>query len=244
MKITNRGINPHNLSIDYKNIYEFEKEDDESHLKSIPTDSVIGEIFTGDIKWEEEDSFLDEQYNLAYMNLLKLFFQTLNNFLFVSESPKVKHYISALLYYYSEPDLYFLINNVKEDGYIYIFTEGRPLDDDEIIDYPSKGRFASYEDKYHGHSKSLKNLIDYGMYQLDGLGHKRRVYFKYTPEQLIKKIVDCFEECKHDVPEDTLFYKTEYFQTMLSDHEFFKAYLKDPSLTKEPQDRSIDLYVS
>ena len=68
-----------------------------------------------------------------------------------------------------------------------------------IVLYIVQNESKSYEDPYKGHQKSLRNLLK----EYDDKGLKR--YFKYTPAELIKKINDAFDSCKHEVPEDSLF---------------------------------------
>ena len=121
------------------------------------------------------------------------------------------------MYAPSYPAYFNLINNIELENKIYV-SPYIIYEVSEVRDWPNNERINSYEEPYKGHQKSLKNLLMEESIMIKGL----RRYFKYTPAELIKKINDAFDSCKHEVPEDSLFYISEYYQTMLMISFFLK----------------------
>ncbi|MCH2227460.1 MAG: hypothetical protein MK033_06775 [Candidatus Caenarcaniphilales bacterium] len=205
--------------------------------KKIGSDSIGTSYFLGSVKWEDYSSYSYLDYcrgNCYYYHLIYLFFRGFKR-LFLDEKKIMAHnYIYWVMYDRSEQnDYYWMINNLAKDGRIYVFKgwDGYYPDKEEVpshfkiinndkCEYVSAHLCPEWEYKYNGHEKTLERFL------CDSIKSFSRGinYFTYKPGHIVKKVVNCFDENKDEVPKHTFFYESPFWQDMLKDADFFREY--------------------
>jgi hypothetical protein len=177
----------------------------------------------GKIRWGSQEKF--ESSNCCYYRFFSRFFSLIKNFLKVDEEKRVCNYLVVLEHGNPAED-YHLINNVQNDGYIYLFMDYLGFDESEYYDFKLPG--GDYdrisESPYLGHEKSLTRLLEKSdEYQKE---YGKPIYLKYTPRELIKEVIDCYDENVSEIAVNSFTYRSSFFQNLRKQVEFYRELIK------------------
>ena len=197
---------------------------------------IVGSAgFLGDVVFEADGKPIISIERIAYYPFLQAILVYLKYFLvYDGENKLVRNFLMVLEYdrYYGR---FRLINNLETDGYIYIYGYAPEFDKDE---YPFKYYGISYNEHnplekeyfiedlslYLGHQRSLTRLLDKNNeYQKE---YGKPIYLKYTPRELIKEVIDCYDENISEIVVNSFAYRSSFFQNLRKQIEFYRELIK------------------
>lgn len=184
----------------------------------------FGSNIGGTLIWDDN---LSDTNNLKKNNVWHLYFlfgmvEILSNFILVKNKNKEKHYIARLWYEYQP---YFLfVNNIGQDGYIYImnggtllpvYPDGSEVDDEQEKDYMGHEFLVDFifeTQKLFEDHENLKN---------------RQAYIKETPQSILQKFLPCFIENIYDIPQDSILWETPLLKETMANYHALKKYAEE-----------------
>jgi hypothetical protein len=182
---------------------------------------------SGRIQWGNQGEF--ESAACDYYRFFSDFFVLIKNFLKEGKENRVFSYLAMLAH--DEPmETYHFINNVKNDGYIYLFTDYFAFDESEYSQFKPIGyyycHYYSSEDPYLGHEKSLAKLFEKNREYQEKYKKNDSIYLKYTPKQIIKEVIDCYDENVSEIAVNSFAYRSSFFQNLRNQVEFYRKMIE------------------
>jgi hypothetical protein len=175
------------------------------------------------IQWGSKGKL--ESASCDYYRFFSSFFSLIKNFVKVDEKLQVLNYLAELTDNSRIQD-YHLINNVHNDGYIYLFMDYFAFDKSEYYEFKllDGKHYYSSESPYLGHEKSLAKLFERNhKYQEK---YNDSIYLKYTPRELIKEVIDCYDENVSEIAVNSFAYRSSFFQNLRNHIEFYRELIK------------------
>lgn len=211
MKIINKSIN-----------HKFLKITDRPCLNTnLDWDSLGALEVYGEVVWDDENQSiwnLSLDSKTAYLFFLCQLVELVYDFICDLTPRKIYTNFCRLVYrdsYYEEPTMCFL-NFIDDKNYIALFP-------DELDKIPLPAETYAESEKYGGKLLNLEmkdSIVEFEkIYDYDvsnGFIDKKKRLYKYTPEELIKKVLLCFEENLIDVPFDSKLYHGDNFQNIIA----------------------------
>jgi hypothetical protein len=123
-------------------------------------------------------------------------------------------------------DILHFINDLDNSGYIFIAKDHHCFDYEE---YDYKNQISIVDDSrdiltssslYKGHEKSLSKLLEEDKESREK--HNYPKLLKFTPRELIKEVIDCYDENISEIPVNSFTYRSSLFQNLRNYISFFR----------------------